>query len=198
MAKPTTPNGPGSRIDDFIDGLRNLPKAIVKGARQAALNRGDDDAVIFVDVYGPVLIDTMSRTADLLADGKRRADKVMIEDAERMFNTMASDTLMQQANVVAANLGSFGRALGMQILVQLVKKLIDWVLQKFDFSPDWTEKLIDFINEVLNSMLGGGNIQATHALSIREQDYMNELTALANLESASFQRVEYTEINDDF
>ena len=198
MAKPTIPNPPVSLIDEFIDGLRDLPKAIVKGARSAAQQRGDDDAVAIVDVYGPVLVDTMTRTADLLADGKRRADKVMVEDAERMFRTMASDTLMQQANAMAANLGGFGRALGMQVIVQLVKKLIDWLIQKFDFGFDWIKKLIDFINEVLNALLGGGSIKAAHALSIREQDYMNELTALANLESATFQRVEFNDVEEDF
>ena len=198
MTKPTTPNGPVSRIDDFIGGLRDLPKAIVKGARRAAQQRGDDDAVKIVDVYGPVLIDSMARTADLLAEGKRRADKVMIEDAERMFSTMASDTLMRQAGEMAASQGSFPRALGMAQIVQLVKKLIDWLIQTFDFGFDWIKKLIDFIDEVLNAMLGGGNSRATHELSLREQDYLKELTALATLEAASVQRVEFSEVTEEF
>ena len=71
------------------------------------------------------------------------------------------------------------------------------MIQSFDLGFGWIKKLIDFIDEVLNAMLGGGNIQTTHALSIREQDYMNELTALANLEAASFHRVEFTEFTDD-
>ncbi len=198
MSKTPTPNAPTSRIDDFIDGLRDLPKAIVKGAHKAAQQRGDDDAVKMVEVYGPLLIDTMARTADLLAEGKRRADKVMIEDAERMFTTMASDTLMRQAGEMAASQGSFGRALGTAQIVQLVKKLINWLIQTFDFGFGWIMKLIDFIDEVLNAMLGGGNSRATHELSLREQDYLNELTALANLEAATFQRNSFDDGDEEF
>lgn len=185
MPSEKTPPRKAALLDEFIEGLIVLPDVIVKNAQRIAKANEDQDEWQLIDGFSIPLKETMTQTANLIKQAQSSATASELDAADTMLRTMGSSALVQQSQKMALNIGSFVGKLGMAQIVQLIKKLIDWVLDLLGWRPPWLKKLIDLIDEILNALLGGGNARYTHALSVREQDYLNELTALANYEAAS-------------
>lgn len=188
-----------SLLDEFIEGVRELPEIITSGAISASRAKGDLDEESIVVSFGRSLKETMVQTADLIADTAKRASGDERKGAEIMLRTMGASALISEAKNISQSLTIFGKKLSLAQLVQFIKKLIDWLLNDvFKIKIPWIKKLLDLINEILNALLGGGNSKVTHTLSLREQDYMNELAALANYEAASARLRDNDDGDDDY
>ena len=64
----------------------------------------------------------------------------------------------------------------------MIKKVIRWVIELiFGSLPEWLDKLLEIIDEILNEIFGAESPRLANALSMKEQNYLSELAKFAVL-----------------
>lgn len=170
--------------EQFAASLEPLARQIVEQLQVVADEKGEAEEAQIVRGFGPLFTETVAQTADLLQRALASADESDLRASEEMLRAMGSETMVAQANEMSRNVTSFAGRFGLQNVFQLIKKLVKWLFDVLNIGKKWIVDLLELIDEILDALLGGGNPKAMRAFSQREQDYMAELTALANYKAA--------------
>ena len=176
---------PPSLFQEFTDGLRSIPPNLATAAQSEAKASKSSEQQLIAQSFSNAFEATMTEIADILDDAARLGSKEQLVDAERLLKSMGAMTLINETKILSSSISIFGIKLSILQLIQFIKKIIQWLFDEiFNWSFGWLTKLLELINETLDALLGAGDARVTHALSLREQDYLNELAALARYEAA--------------
>ncbi len=168
-----------SMIELFADSLKQLPDEIIDGLLKAT---EDEDGKIAINSYAVVLKKQFTTISALLLENAGSMSKEKSRNAEELLKVTCGIELTQQVKVFSSNLGSNTSKISLAGLVQMIKKIIKWLVEFiFKKLPSWLNKLIDLIDEILNEVFGIGSPKLANVLSQKEQNYLSELTHLAIL-----------------
>jgi len=98
----------------------------------------------------------------------------------------AANTLAESGLHIAQNLSSQKAKIGISDIIKLIKKIILKLFDVFKIpTPRWLVPLLDLIDEIVDFLVSIGVLKMAHALSVRHQDYMAELTHMKRLQKAT-------------
>lgn len=166
-------------IVQFAENLKEIPIDIIDGLLNVM---EDEDGKLLIDAYSSVLKNQFSEISNLLIEKSEKMSSETSREAEELLKITSGVDLTTKVKPIAKNLGSSISKIGLAGIVQMIKKIIKWLIEFiFKKIPKWLNKLIDLIDEILNELFGIGSPKLANALSQKEQNYLSELTHLAIL-----------------
>ena len=168
-----------SLINQFAQNLMTIPDDILTGALNAM---EDEDGKLIIQAYSKAFKNQFQSLGRLLLDQEKKISKEILRGAEEMLSVTAGVELSNEIKPLTKNLSSNIAKIGLVGIIQMIKKIIKWLI-KFIFKrlPAWINDLIDLIDEILNEFFGIGSPKLANVLSLKEQNYLSELTKLAIL-----------------
>lgn len=166
-------------ISQFAENLIKIPDDIINGALKAM---DDEDGKMVINAYSKSLKNQFVSIANLIQEQEKKISKETIRGAEELLTVTSGVALTQEVKSLAGNLGSNIAKIGLVGIIQMIKKIIKWLIKHiFPNLPPWINELIDLIDEILNEFFGIGSPKLANVLSQKEQNYLSELTKLAIL-----------------
>ncbi len=166
-------------ISQFADNLIQIPNDILNGALNAM---DDEDGKMVIKAYSKSFKNQFQSIAHLIKEQEKKISKETVRSAEELLTVTSGVELTQEVKALTANLGSSIAKIGLVGIIQMIKKIIKWLIKHiFPNLPSWINELIDLIDEILNEFFGIGSPKLASVLSQKEQNYLSELTKLAIL-----------------
>lgn len=169
-----------SLINQFAENLIAIPGLIIEGALNAM---EDEGGKVVIEAYSKSFKNQFLNIANLIKEQQSKVSKETLRGAEELLMVTSGVDLTKEVKAVTANLNSNIAKIGLVGIIQMIKKIIKWLIQHiFKKLPRWINSLIDLIDEILNEFFGIGNPTLANILSQKEQNYSSELAKLAVLD----------------
>jgi len=168
-----------SAVRVFAENLPQIPDEIINGLLKVTK---DEDGRVIINAYAVVLQKQFAAVSCLILENADSMSKEKSRVAEELLQVTCGADLLDQVKVLSENLGSGTSKIGLAGLIQMIKKVIKWLIKNvFKKIPLWLNEFIDLLDEILHELFGIGSPKLANILARKEQNYLAQLTKLAVL-----------------
>lgn len=175
---------------DFLDAFVQIPFDLQK----ALLNlSGDEDEKRIIDSLMPALTEQFQGLSFYIKEIAEKASLQENEEVEKFLRISSGLRLASDFKLALPSIGSIIGKLGIVGIIHEIKKLIEAIIELFRKVPKWLEKLFLIIDQIINTLLGGGSTKTKNMLSEAEVNFLKERRHRILLEKAA----EYNTYTDE-
>jgi hypothetical protein len=168
-----------SLILQFAENLKEIPNDLINGI---LASMEDEDGKKIVAAYSATLMNQFHAISKVIQEAEPGLSRETKRQTEELLKITSGVQLTNEVKNLCDRVNTPVMKIGLAGIIQMVKKIIKWVVENIlKTPPKWLNKLIDLIDEIINEVLGIGSPKLATVLSIKEQNYLSELTRLAIL-----------------
>lgn len=166
-----------SDVTTFISSLDELVTVVT----DELVTQADDESLQVLEPQLEAIEQQFSRLTGKLGQAYQRAREGQVIEANQFLADSAGVPIIRSATTIASDLSTDTSRIAASDIVSLIKKIIEELLDILGIDlPDWFQKIIDLIDELLQELFGIGRSQRlADKLSKRHANFMREQAALA-------------------
>ncbi|WP_396596431.1 hypothetical protein [Dokdonia sp. R86516] len=174
------------KSDNVLEQFLSEFETLVSGITEHALkNAEDEDEKAVIQSFAPSLNNQIFELNQFIRESAKKSSKQQERDVLEVLKISSGVSLAKNAKGMFPSIGSLVGKLGIDRIIKEIKKVIYAIIELIGIKlPEWFDKIINLIDEIIAFILSGGSSRMMTTLSIQEQNYLNELTQLAKLEQA--------------
>ncbi len=173
---------PHGVLEEFFGGFETLIKQITDALLKHA--DGDDETAVIKEGAAPIpaQISEMKTYVLTRAATATNSELAEVNQALRMSNAKG---LFKSGKGLLGNIGSLLGKLGIQRIVQEIKKIVRLIFKTFGWAmPAWLDLILLIINQLLNLIFGTKSPKHAAVLSDAEVNYLREVEAAVDVMNA--------------
>ncbi|HKK77777.1 MAG TPA: hypothetical protein VJ953_22055 [Saprospiraceae bacterium] len=168
------PNEKKTELEAFLEGIKTLPKLIIKGLSDAF---EDEDHKKVANEFLAPLQEQFNGLSSYLSERMEKSSDQGISEANQLVKLAGGNQMVNSALSISKKLKSIFSRLGLNRIVKEIKKLIIFLLDLFK-APKWIYSILLIIDQILNALFGWDLPETMpEHLSQLEQNYYKELEA---------------------
>ncbi|MES2650451.1 MAG: hypothetical protein V4663_01860 [Bacteroidota bacterium] len=178
-----TKNENKSLLNEFTKELENVSDLLIVALNN---NSNDEDEKNIINSIAPTLKTQFLELSNSIQSFNKRLTKQGSADVEQLLKSSAALDITKSFKMALPSIGSLFGKLGLQEIILAIKKIIIAIFG--DKLPPWLHNVLNIIDEIINTLIGGDSPKTKNILSMAEQNFLKEITLVAKLNQVSFQK----------
>lgn len=171
-----------SNLEQFLTDVEEFVTDFTAKAIDVA---DDEDEIAVMKSLAPTIQSQFRELNVYVREKANKATKQELKEIEDFLRLSAASDMLKNARGILPSIGSIAGKFGIVEIIRAVKKILERLFPKWFQNPKgFFSTLLLIIDELIDMFFSGGSLKVATALSTLEQNFLNELAALANLQNA--------------